>query len=211
MSNKAYEMKKLQRLDRPGLKFSRESRKGLLAEESGLKIRNRLGQRIKSLEQFKLRFNAVTILTTALEVLPIIHPVQTMTLTTALQPIAAILHMDIGTAMTITTRTTITLASTGITITTMLMAATLMDLMTITTTTTMVEGLEDYSLKINNKLKRDLRSREFFRAERRLNAAQVAAVTLSMEPLHVCRLVTRQLSSNLVKSLQSNVLAPPSH
>ena len=126
-------MKKLQRLDRPGLKFSRESRKGLLAEESGQTIRNRLGQRINSLEQFKLRFNAVTILTTVMELLLTLHPIsQTMTITTALKPIAAILHMDIGTAMTVTTCKTITLTSTGITLITMSMGYTLVDIMTTT-------------------------------------------------------------------------------
>ena len=119
-------MKKLHRLERPGLKFSRGLRKGLLAEESGQTIRNRLGQRINSLEQFKLRFNAVTILTTVLELLLTLHTIsQTMTIPTALQPIAAILHMDIGTAMTITTRTT-----TGITLITMPMGTTLVDIMT---------------------------------------------------------------------------------
>lgn len=126
-------MKKLQRLDRPGLKFSRESRKGLLAEESGQTIRNRLGQRINSLEQFKLRFNAVTILTTVMELLLTLHPIsQTMTITTALIPIAIILHMDIGTAMTVTTCKTITLTSTGITLITMSMGYTLVDIMTTT-------------------------------------------------------------------------------
>ena len=46
----------------------------------------------------------MTILTTVMELLLTLHPIsQTMTIPTALKPIAAILHMDIGTAITLIT------------------------------------------------------------------------------------------------------------